>query len=183
MTKEQQDVKDWMIKFRQEAPDKPTIPSIEIRKLRAKLILEEALETIRALGCNVGVDDGKGIQTKEIQVVAEFHSDFIDLVKIADGLADLHYVGYCGTAVACGIDMEPIFAEIHRSNMSKLWTEQDVSDLTLEERVKCSVKKISKYDFTKYLVKNQDGKVIKSPSYSPANIKPLLLKQGATNLE
>jgi len=41
-----------------------------------------------------------------------------NLVKIADALGDLLYFIY-GTGVAYGIDLEPVFAEIHRSNMTK----------------------------------------------------------------
>ena len=40
-------------------------------------------------------------------------------IKIADALADLLYFIY-GTAVAYGIDMESVFLEIHRSNMTKI---------------------------------------------------------------
>lgn len=41
-----------------------------------------------------------------------------DITGIADGLGDLAYV-VLGTAVACGIEIEPIIREIHRSNMTK----------------------------------------------------------------
>ena len=70
-----------------------------------------------------------------------------DLSAVAKELADLLYVVY-GTAVSYGIDMEPIFREVHRSNMSK----------------------IGGY-------KREDGKWVKPPSYSPAVIAPILADQ------
>lgn len=70
-----------------------------------------------------------------------------DLAAIAKELADLLYVVY-GTAVSCGIDMEPVFREVHRSNMSK----------------------VGGY-------KRADGKWMKPPDYSPAHIAPLLAAQ------
>jgi predicted HAD superfamily Cof-like phosphohydrolase len=165
MNKEQQQVKDWMTKFSQETPDKPCIPSLEIRKLRAKLILEEALETIEALGFTLEVKDGFTVQDY-FDACLDIKPD---LIQIADGLADLHYVAYCGTAVACGIDMEPVFAEVHRSNMSKLWTE--LEKFKNEDRILVGQRVAWTKDQPRcWLVKNSDGKVIKSPSYSPANI-------------
>jgi len=41
-----------------------------------------------------------------------------DYVSIAKELADLLYVVY-GTAVEYGVPMDPVFAEVHRSNMTK----------------------------------------------------------------
>jgi len=41
-----------------------------------------------------------------------------DIVEIADGLGDLVYFIY-GMAAKAGIDLDPIVAEIHRSNMTK----------------------------------------------------------------
>ncbi len=41
-----------------------------------------------------------------------------DIVGIADALADLLYV-IIGTACVLGIDLDPVFAEVHRSNMTK----------------------------------------------------------------
>ena len=70
-----------------------------------------------------------------------------DLSAIAKELADLLYVVY-GTAVSYGIDMGPVFREVHRSNMSK----------------------IGGY-------KREDGKWVKPPTYSPAVIEPILIEQ------
>jgi predicted HAD superfamily Cof-like phosphohydrolase len=185
MTKEQTLVTEFMQTFGQETPPKPIIPSFEIRKLRAKLIFEEALETIEALGFTPRLKiEQDSIQDLPITNNSVFMGNSAyepSLVEIADGLADLHYVAYCGTAEACGLDMQPIFEEVHRSNMSKLWTTEEVStpdsypeSYTAEQvsyphpqdvHIKC------------WLVKDKDGKVIKSPSYSPANLQPLIEEQ------
>jgi predicted HAD superfamily Cof-like phosphohydrolase len=73
-----------------------------------------------------------------------------NLSAVAKELADLLYVVY-GTAVSYGIDMGPVFREVHRSNMSK----------------------VGGY-------KREDGKWVKPPSYSPAVIEPILVEQQAT---
>ena len=57
------------------------------------------------------------------------------------------YVVY-GTAVSYGIDMAPVFREVHRSNMSK----------------------IGGY-------KRGDGKWVKPTTYSPAAVEPILAEQ------
>jgi predicted HAD superfamily Cof-like phosphohydrolase len=44
-----------------------------------------------------------------------------DLVKIADGIADVQYV-VTGTAVPYGIPSDAVLAEVHRSNMTKVNT-------------------------------------------------------------
>jgi predicted HAD superfamily Cof-like phosphohydrolase len=67
-----------------------------------------------------------------------------NLAAVAKELADLLYVVY-GTAVSYGIDMEPVFREVHRSNMSKVGGH-----------------------------KRADGKWVKPPTYSPACVEPIL---------
>lgn len=68
-------------------------------------------------------------------------------------LFDLVYVFY-RTVVSYGIDMESIFREFHRSNMSK------VGDY-----------------------KREDGKWVKPATYSPARIEPILAEQGPVRPE
>ena len=94
------------------------------RVLRERLIQEELEELKEAMGTR-------------------------NLTAVAKELADLLYVVY-GTAVSYGIDMGPVFREVHRSNMSK----------------------IGGY-------KREDGKWVKPPTYSPAEIEPILTDQRA----
>lgn len=77
------------------------------------------------------------------ETAADMYVD--DLIGIADGLADLLYVVY-GAAVEYGIDIDAVFAEVHRSNMSKL----DENGLPILRK---------------------DGKVLKGPNFSPPDIK------------
>ena len=71
-----------------------------------------------------------------------------DVVEAADALADLLYVVY-GAALEWGIPIDAVFDEVHRSNMTKVWP-----DGTVHYR--------------------EDGKVLKPPTYSPANIAAIL---------
>lgn len=171
MNIEQKNVLDFMQKFEQETPTKPTIPNSTIRRLRAELILEEALETIYALGFKLQPDNVPELVACDTVGTLE---------EVADGLGDKHYVGYCGTGVAYGIDMEPIMEEIHRSNMTKLWTDAEYTSTEMQKYY--SFKQVSPGDpmnphLRIWLVRDSRGKVIKSPSYSPANLKPIIEAQ------
>lgn len=213
MTSEQQSVKEWMQQFQQETPEKPVIPNLETRKLRAKLILEEALETLQGLGISAYVSN----QDNEYESIHDFHFDFheVDTWKpslelIADGCEDLKVVTE-GTLVACGLvvngekgilkpwneaKIDPLFNEVMRSNFSKLWTKKDIE--LMIENLKEQGATLLAYDTEnpsehknipidkellsfirgdiKHVVKDKDGKVIKSPSYSPANLGPIIDK-------
>jgi predicted HAD superfamily Cof-like phosphohydrolase len=120
---EQQQVKAFMLQAEQDCPDKPVIPPLDIQALRLKIIQEE---------------------------LDELDSAFADknLVEVADAIADLLVV-VIGTAIACGINIEPIWTEVMNSNMSKFIDGH----------------------------KREDGKWIKGPSCIPANIKPLIQEQ------
>ncbi len=74
------------------APDHPTLDQFP-GQLRVSLIQEEAREFAEA------VEAG-------------------DMIEMIDALCDLLYVTY-GAAVTLGVDLEPHFAEVHRSNMAK----------------------------------------------------------------
>jgi len=89
-----QDIKDFHKKFGHVSNLHPTIEvEDKVKLLRLRLIDEEVQEAKDAMHHN-------------------------DLVELADGIADAIVV-LLGTAVTYGIDMRPIWDEVHRSNMSK----------------------------------------------------------------
>ena len=109
-------------------PTAPTMPGHEIRKLRARLILEEALEVIWALGfqvstsqvTNVGLGDWKTvISPKTFNKLSFEAAQPPNLVEIVDGLCDLDVVGARGTAAACGVAIAPCIALVNGNNLLK----------------------------------------------------------------
>src|SRR5215204_1216500 len=60
-----------------------------------------------------------------ISLIEEEAREFADAVRandvpeMVDALCDLLYVTY-GAAVALGVDLDPFFREVHRSNMTKV---------------------------------------------------------------
>jgi predicted HAD superfamily Cof-like phosphohydrolase len=94
MTKQQTQVLKFMRMFEQDMQVYPSIPCERTQTLRKALVTEEFAELLGA------IDDQ-------------------DLPAIADGCADLMYV-ILGLANAYGFDLEPVFEEVHRSNMTKV---------------------------------------------------------------
>ncbi len=89
------------------------------------------------------------------------------LVEYLDAVVDKLYVTL-GDAVAAGFDVGTLsqaFHEVHRSNMSKLWSDGEVAAGLPED---CTAKPSNVAGLQ--IVTRKDGKVIKSPSYSPANL-------------
>ena len=115
-------VEEFHRKFEIAVAKSPSVPEEGIRQLRVRLIQEEFNELKEAMATQ-------------------------DLASVAKELADLLYVVY-GTAVSYGMDMDPVFREVHRSNLSK----------------------VGGY-------KRADGKWVKPPTYSPAQVAPLLAAQ------
>lgn len=101
----------------------PALPDEKLRQLRIDLLREEMDEYIQG-----EAED--------------------DIVEIADALADIIYIA-CGTAVAYGIPLDRVFAEVHRSNMSKLGEDGKP-------------------------IYREDGKVLKGPNYTPPDVRGIL---------
>ena len=130
--------------FEHPTAPKPCIPADERVRFRAKLITEEYLETMRSM-----FDWTFGIAEDELDRAMENSNVRVDLVEMADGLADLDYVVE-GTRLEFGIDGGPIAAEVHRSNMAKLGGGR-----------------------------RSDGKTLKPAGWTPPDIARELAKQGA----
>jgi len=123
VTDEQSMVEEFHRKFDIAVQAIPADLTEETKRLRARLIQEEFDELKESMAGGA-------------------------LSSVAKELADLLYVVY-GTAVSYGIDMEPVFREVHRSNLSK----------------------VGGY-------KRDDGKWVKPATYSPACLEPILTAQG-----
>ena len=117
------DVKNFMQIYGQEIKTKSSFPNEKIVQLRYDLIKEE-LDELKV-----------AIKEKNI-------------IEVADALTDLLYVVY-GAGHSFGIDLDKCFAEVQRSNMSKL-------------------------DNDGKPIYNENGKVMKGPNYSKPNLKQFL---------
>ncbi|MBT5250426.1 MAG: hypothetical protein P8H65_01150 [Rhodothermales bacterium] len=103
-----------MQKVGQDTPEGAVVPDEKTRILRAKLILEEALETVDALGVHVHIE---GIEIVEEGLQYSGGGE-INLQEVADGCADISVVTM-GTLIAFGIDDEPLLEEVDASNLRK----------------------------------------------------------------
>lgn len=187
MTNEQAEVKRWMTSFGQQCPGMPMIPSLEVRRLRAKLILEEALETIHAMNLHPYLRR-KHYEDSMIEddslAFWEDPKGQPNLLEIADGCEDLKVVTE-GTLVSCGLianktypdyreKLDPLFDEVMRSNWSKMWTEDELEILKNNKHFGYTYKEFWSTKEAKRYIVMLDGKIIKSPSYSNPNLSPII---------
>lgn len=131
-------VREFMRTFQQFVPDKPSLPDAVTQNLRYRLIDEEAQELS----------------------VATNAPEYLDAV------GDLLYVVY-GAALAAGFSphqVDAAFAEIHRSNLSKCWSDDELDGIPADCRS-------SRVGPNRHIVRRNDGKIVKSPSYSPARLE------------
>ncbi len=107
-------VKIFMEKIGQDTPKEVMVPDERTRLLRARLILEEVLETIHALGISVQVE-GEEVDMKSCEFIPD---KAVDLEGVADGCADISVVTV-GTLIAFGIDDEKLLLEVDEANLRK----------------------------------------------------------------
>ena len=135
----------FMVAMEQDTPRHPCIPISQVVALRYSLIYEENSELFEA--------------TSPLDAL--------------DAIADLLYVVH-GAAIAYGFNGEQVelaCAEVHRSNMSKFWKGYELPLMPNDH----TAKRVAGGQLGDvYVVTRPDGKVIKSPSYSPANLALIL---------
>lgn len=112
-------------------PRRPTVPDPDVLALRRTLIGEEYAEVTAAF---TQLQDAGETATTE-------------LAHLIHELADLLYVTY-GAILACGVDADEVFAEVHRANMEKLDGPR-----------------------------RADGKLLKPPDWQPADVQGIVERQ------
>lgn len=129
---EQEKVELFMQRLGESCPEKPSVAPQEEVDRRRDFIAEE---------------------------LEEYHKAALagDLVETADAIADLLYV-VLGAAALHGIDIQPIFDEVHRSNMTKDFFHEEVLKTIEDQRV-------------------QTKRCAKGPTFERPRIAELLLMQ------
>lgn len=108
-------IEEFMRAAGQCVPCNPLVPPIEIRRLRAELILEEAAETIYALGFII-LNDASAKQTLSLVPCGD---NVFDLAAIVDGCVDTSVVTI-GTLSACGVKDDPMLQLVDANNLDKI---------------------------------------------------------------
>lgn len=108
---------------------------------RNETLNEDAVAKFKELRLNL-------IKEEYFEIEKELWMLKTDPVALAKELTDLLYVVY-GAGVTFGIDLDKCFAEVHRSNMSKLGEDGKP-------------------------IYREDGKVLKGPNYKPVDLKDVV---------
>lgn len=150
----------------------PYEPTVEERILRAKLLMEETIETIeKGLGIHIHVSAERlGIGSLEDAIEMQHRGRHYDPIETVDGLADVKVIAN-GTAVQFGLPLREVDEEVYESNMSKLDENGRpvVNKCKVDHACEMTPEKCELIDPTKPV-----GKILKAAGYKPAMIGPLL---------
>lgn len=164
---------------------------------KARIAIADALGDLAYVIYGAGVT--YGINIIEAPSPDAFGQDSVAMifVKMGDLISAMNYRHLVGmnralgdlidivweTSFAHNIPLDSVVREIHRSNMTKLHTDGEILSICgaqiLENRDELKVfggtaRRIADDDRAWIVKRYPDGKVIKSPSYSPANLAPLI---------
>lgn len=147
-------VKAFHRAYGQPVCDVPKVPADDRVRLRLRLIAEEFFELLESASsvADSSLLNMLGDVKRNTAYWINNVMIHVDLPEFVDALADLDYV-IEGSRLEFGVDGEPVAAEVHRSNLSKLGADGKA-------------------------VCRPDGKVTKGPSFSPPDIESVLVAQG-----
>lgn len=109
----------------QEIPDHVCVPSVEVRRLRARLTLEEALETIEALGFQVFCGDVQIKDQGKALYLVEDTSVEVNVEDIVKECLDCRVIA-TGTILSLGVMLtEDLEMEVDVNNLIKFRKDKD----------------------------------------------------------
>lgn len=136
-------VRSFHVTFGCNPPEKPTFPSDELRELNHKMLVDESEEL------------------RESETMENALKEVCDILYVA--LGNGVRWGFTASQINRGL------AEVHRSNMTKLWTSDEVANAPRPED--SSAKLVEPWDGdSKWIVRSREGKILKPPGYSPADL-------------
>lgn len=158
------------------ANDRPIEPTPNERIFRAKLLLEETLETIeKGLGLRLTWNDGvEDINIDSAGIGVVYEGKPYDPVETLDGLADVKTVAN-GTAVQFGLPQDVADRLVFESNMSKL-DENGKPVVNRCGRDDCADAEAGYCERPDHLVDPTQpvGKVLKSSRYKKVDLESVL---------
>ena len=174
--------------YGQALPGVPTIPDEKIRLMRVNSLAEEVGELAMASGVSLHLTAHPHFSKPIVEVAID--PDAIPQIdQVADALVDAQYF-VDGTANAYGLDLEPLFDEVHRANMEKLWTAENLKSMepgwTASAVVVTYLNELppDKEDALHpqpvrqmFIVKRQDGKVMKPPGFKAPDLRGIVESQ------
>lgn len=152
----QDDVREFFLIAEQEVPSPfvPADPTEASLRLGAKIAIEEVLETFEALFDDETNERGPDycgqlrLAKNALAIVWRYGTPRVNMPEAADGIVDSIYV-LLGLAVRLGVDISPLWREVHRKNLLKQGGPKD-----------------------------EDGKKLKPEGWTPPDVAKLLREQG-----
>lgn len=168
-------VKEFMLTFKQNVRETPTIPAESEVKFRLKLILEELAEIARDSGASrtfLGLMDDKIFEIKKYLNDRGNKEETVDIKGVLDNLADLRYVAD-GMAITFGLGsvFDAAFDDVHKANMSKVCDTEEDAKVTVEKYKSENIETYYVPSEGKFLVyRTVDDKALKSHKWKEADL-------------
>lgn len=157
--------------------------NLKLRKLRLDLIFEETVELAHAMGVSQHLEElceqhKKGTHNWLFNGMEPGEEEFYNKRESLDALCDIQYV-LSGAILSLGYTdiFDDAFNEVQRSNMSKMCNNINEAEETIlyhkDRKGDSQVMNIVKKE-DKYIVVRDDGKILKSKYYSPADLETFI---------